>query len=266
MQRNVIAVLFFLVSLLVASCSKVDALFNNGEVISEYRTVDQPFTVVSMFNNVNVMLVQDRHPHLELTCPKNLIGKVITEVKDDTLVIKNENDFNWLRSFDYSIDLTVYYDSLRSVNYCSISKLQSADSLLGMRMQLVDTTGNSIDSIKTRNFTLRILEGSGDIDLTFNCNVLKTVFTNGTSSITLRGYAGYTEHYMKSYGTVHAETMYSNIVKVMSESTNDIYVWSHSSLYAHLDNIGNAYYKGHPWIESRCTSDGRVIPLEQKTN
>lgn len=259
MQRNVIAVLFFLVSLMTTSCSKV---FTNGEPISEYRDVNQPFTVVSMFNNVNVKLVHDHHPHLELTCPKNLIEKVTTEVSNDTLVIRNENKFNWIRSYDYSIDLTVYYDSLRSVNYYSIGQLLSTDSLVGMSMRDNDTIGNSTDTIKTGSFILRILEGSGDIDLTFSCNVLKTVFNNGTSTVTLRGRAGYTEHYMKSYGSVHAETMYSNIVKVMSHSTNDIYVWSHSVLNANLYNIGNAYYKGHPRIESRCTSDGRVIPLE----
>ena len=258
MHRNVIAVLFFLVSLMVTSCNK----FTNGEPVTEYRDVNQPFTVVSMFNNVNVKLVQDRHPHLELTCPKNLIEKVTTEVSHDTLIIRNENNFNWIRSYDYSIDLTVYFDSLRSVNFYSIGQLLSNDSLVGMSVRANDTTGNSTDTIKTGYFILRILEGSGDIDLTFSCNILKTVFNNGTSTVTLRGRAGYTEHYMKSYGAVHAETMYSNIVKVMSHSTNDIYVWPHSTLYANLYNIGNTYYKGHPWIESRCTCDGRVIPLE----
>ncbi len=262
MQRNVIAVLFFLVSLMVTSCSKVEALFINGEPVTEYRDVNQPFTVVSMFNNVNVKLVHDRHPHLELNCPKNLVEKVTTEVKNDTLVIRNENNFNWIRSFDYSIDLTVYYDSLRSVNFYSIGQLLSTDSLVGMKTQAVDTAQNANDSIKRGNFVLRILEGSGDIDLTFNCNILKTVFNNGTSTVTLRGRAGYTEHYMKSYGAVHAETMYCNIVKVMSHSTNDIYVWPHSELYAYLYNIGNTYYKGNPWIDARCTNYGRVIPLE----
>ena len=263
MQRNVIAILFFLVSLIVTSCSKMDALFKNGEPVTEYRDVNQPFTVVSMFNNVNVRLVQDRHPRLELTCPKNLIEKITTEVDNDTLVIRNENNFNWIRSFDYNIDLTVYYDSLRSINFYSIGQLLSTDSLVGMKAQVVDTVGNVNDSIKRGIFILRILEGSGDIDLTFNCNILKTVFNNGTSTVTLKGRAGYTEHYMKSYGVIHAENMYSNIVKVMSHSTNDIYVWAHSTFHAHLHNIGNAYYKGHPWIESECTSDGRVIPMEE---
>ena len=262
MQRNVIAILFILVSLVTTSCQKIDALFNNGEPITEYRSVDQQFTVVSMFNNVNVKLVQDHHPHLELTCPKNLIEKITTEVKNDTLVIRNENDFNWLRNYDYSIDLTVYYDSLRSINYCSIAELRSLDSIIGMKAQSIDSTEIGIDTIMTNNFILRILEGSGDINLTFNCNILKTVFNNGTSKVILKGYAGYAEHYLKSYGVIHAEDLNSNIIQVMSHSTNDAYVWAQSTLYAYLYNIGNVYYKGHPWIEADCKSDGRVIKLE----
>lgn len=262
MKRNAIAVLFFLVSLLLASCSKVDALFNNGEAITEQRSVGHKFSVVSMYNNVNVNLVQDNNPHLELTCPKNLIGKITTEVIDDTLIIMNRNDFNWLRNYDYNIDLTVYFDSLRSINYCSIGSLHSSDSLKGMMTQSIDSLDNVLDTIKTHNFILRIQEGSGDIDLNFDCQVLKTVFRNGTSKVTLHGSAGYTEHYLNSYGTIHAEDMYSNIVKVHSSSTNDIYVWAKTALYVKLSNIGNVYYKGSPWIEQQCTSDGRVIKLE----
>ena len=126
MQRNVIAVLFSLVSLMFTSCQKM--VFSNGEPITEERSVDESFTVVSMFNNVNVKLVHSQHPRLELTCPKNLIEKVTTEVKGDTLVVRNENDFNWIRSYDYSIDLTVYYDSLRS-------------SAVGYQSQILDVLG-----------------------------------------------------------------------------------------------------------------------------
>ena len=256
MRRNVIVVLFSLVSLMVTSCSKLDAFFNNGEPVNEYRNVSHPFTVIQMFNNVNVTLVHSSHPHLELNCPKNLIGKVTTEVSGDTLIVKNENEHNWIRSFDYSIDLTVYYDSLRSINYYSIGDLRSSDSIFGMMKQ------NSADTTATRSFTLRVLEGSGDIDLTFSCGVVKTVFRNGTSKVTLRGYANYAEHYQDSYGTIHAETMYANIVKVLSKSTNDTYVWPRITLYATLHSIGNVYYKGQPWIEQDCSNYGRVLPME----
>lgn len=262
MKRNVIAVLFFLVSLMAASCSKMDQLFNNGEPVTERREVAHRFSAISMYNNVNVKLVQSSYPHLELTCPKNLIEKVTTEIEGDTLVIKNENEYNWLRSFDYSIDLTVYYDSLRQINFASVGDLLCTDSIKGIAEQAIDSTGGFIDTITIHNFNLNINEGCGDIDLTFNCNVVKNNFGNGTSKVTFRGKAEYTEIIMRSYGVVHAESLNSNFVRVQSHSTNDAYVWARSKLTVWLYSIGNVYYKGNPWVVKECTSDGQVIKLE----
>ena len=262
MKRNVIAVLFFLVSLIAASCSKVDELFSKGEPVTEQREVGHRFNTVSMYNNVNVKLIHDTHPHLELTCPKNLIDKVTTEIEGDTLYIKNENDFNWLRSYDYSIDLTVYYDSLRQVNFASVGDLLSTDSIKGIMEMSIDTAGGVADTVRTRSFNLNINEGCGDIDLTFDCSVVKNNFTNGTSHVTMRGIAEYTEIIMRSYGVVHAENLYSNFVRVQSHSTNDAYVWARTKLTVWLYSIGNVYYKGNPWIVKDCTSDGQVIKLE----
>lgn len=261
MKRKRIAILFFLVSLL-ASCSKVDALFSNGEHVTEQRTLSQRFNAISMFNNVNVKLVQDNRQHLELTCPKNLIGKVTTEVIGDTLFIKNENDFNWLRSFDYSIDLTVYFDSLQTINYASIGNLICTDSIKGIGEQFIDTTEYGIDTIWSRKIFLNINEGCGNVDLTVNCNILKNDFSNGTSEVTLRGKVGYAEHYLRSYGIVHAEHLNSNIASVSSESTNDIYVWARTILTAHIYSIGNVYYKGNPWLAIDGNGEGQVIKLE----
>ena len=261
MKRNVIAVLFFLVSLMFASCSKMEALFTNGEPITEQRSLNHPFNAIKMYNNVNVKLVQDNYPRLELTCPKNLIEKVTTEIDDDTLVIKNENDYNWLRSFDYSIDLTVYYDSLRQIDFASVGELRGTDSIRGIRELTIDSTDAVIDTIWARTFNLNVKEGCGDIDLTFNCNVVKSNFSNGTSLVTLRGVAEYTEIIMRSYGAVHAENLNSNFVRVQSHSTNDAYVWARAKLTVWLYSIGNVYYKGNPWIVKECTNDGQVFKL-----
>lgn len=262
MKRKHIAVLFFLVSLLTVSCSKMDQLFNNGEPVTECRNIGQRFSAISMFNNVNVRLVHDNHPRLELTCPKNLIGKVTTEFDGDTLIIKNENEYNWLRSYDYSIDLTVYYDSLRQINFASVGDLICTDSIRGMGELVVDSMEFDIDTLWNRSFYLNINEGSGDIDLTFKCDVIKNQFNNGTSKVTMRGISGYTEIIMRSYGVVHAEAMESNFVRVQSHSTNDAYVWAKTGLRVWLYSIGNVYYKGNPWIVQQCEGDGRLIKIE----
>ncbi len=283
MKRNVIAVLFSLVSLIATSCSKLDHLFNNGNPIHETRELEQPFRAISMYNNINVKLAHDNHPHLELTCPENLIDKVTTEIEGDTLIIKNENDYNWLRSFDYSIDLTVYYDSLQLIKYASIGSLTSeeGDSIKGVSILQIDTlytidtsfnTDGTIVSIDTtmdivtispRNFFININEGSGNINLSIDCDVLKNNFNNGTSYVTMSGKAEYTEINMRSYGLIHAENLNSNFVRVQSHSTNDAYVWARTKLTAWLYSIGNVYYKGHPELLKYCTSDGQVIKLNE---
>ena len=262
MRRIIIAVLFSLVSLMMASCSKMETLFTNGEPVTEQRGLGHHFEAIKMYNNVNVKLVHDNHPRLELTCPKNLIEKVTTEIDGDTLVIKNENDYNWLRSYDYSIDLTVYYDSLRQIDFASIGDLRCTDSIRGIQELTIDSTHAVIDTIWARTFNLNVKEGCGDIDLTFNCNVVKNNFSNGTSLVTLRGIAEYTEIIMRSFGTVHAENLNSNFVRVQSHSTNDAYVWARTKLTVWLYSIGNVYYKGNPWIVQECTNDGQVFKLE----
>lgn len=261
MKRNLTAVLFSLVSLLTASCSKV--VFSNGEPITETRSIEGRFTAITMYNNVNVRLVHSDRPHLELTCPKNLIGNIVTELSatGDTLVIKNENAFNWIRSYDYSIDLTVYYDSLREINYASTGDLVCTDSIRGVSLPTTDTTGNGIETLWMHSFYLNIHEGSGDIDLTLSCETLKNDFKNGTSKLTLRGQVGYAEHYLRSYGVIHAETIASNIVSVCNYSVNDLYVRTRSLLIARTYNNGNVYYKGDPTVRMEIHGEGQVIKL-----
>lgn len=263
MKRSHIAALFFLVSLLTSSCSKI--AFSNGEPITESRPIGRNFTSISVYNNINVKLIHSNEPRLELTCPKNLIDNIVTElsVTGDTLVIRNDNTLNWIRSYDYSIDLTVYYDQLREINYASICELVSADSLTGVVAQFIDSTSQTIDTIMAYGFNLNVIEGSGPIDLMVKCEMLRINFTNGTSDVTIRGTVGYAEFLTRSYGVIHAENVAANLVRVQSESTNDVYAWARSNLTAWLYSIGNVYYKGDPEIVvEACTSDGRVIRME----
>ena len=255
MKRELIAALFFLASLTLVSCSK----FSNGEPVTEQRNVGH-FETLCMYSNVNVNLIHSSHPHMELTCPKNLIDNIFTEVVGDSLVIRNDNNFNWLRRYDYTINLNVYYDSLREINFASTARLVSVDTLRGMSM---------LDSLETNvhGFTLRVTEGCGDIDLTFNCDVLYDRFTNGTSSVVLHGQTAYSEHDLQSYGTVNALDLNSNFVRVQSRSTNDAYVFVRNGggLRTKIYSLGSIYYKGHPaaqYTSHESYGEGRLIQLE----
>lgn len=264
MKRKSIVLLFFLVSLTLFSCNKIDGLFSNGKPVTESRNLDSRFNSISMFNNISVELVKSDSQHIELTCPENLIDKITTKLKGDSLIIRNENDFNWLRSYDYECKLTVFYDSINQIEYASNGNLTARDSLKGFTVldTIKDISGNDSLIIKNKTFYLNITEGSGDIDLTFNCNILKDEFSNGTATVRLQGEAGYAEHLLRSYGKLDARNLNSNIITILSNTTNDAFIWARTQIKAEVNSIGNVYYKGNPYIEKYISGEGNVYPIE----
>ena len=264
MKRISIVLLFLLISLIPVSCNKTGYIFSNGEPITQDRCLNEPFSAVRMYDNVNVELIRSSDPHIELTCPRNLIDRITTSVEGNALIIKNENKYNWLRSFDYECNMKVFYDSIKEIEFASIGHLTAKDSLRGIIVfdTLKDTSGNDSVIIKNRTLFLEITEGSGDIDLTINCNILQTQLSNGTSKITLKGEAGYAEHLLRSYGRLDAKELNSNIITIQSNTTNDAYIWARTRLTVEIGSIGNVYYKGDPDTIKIIHGDGQVLPIE----
>lgn len=264
MKRSSIVLLFSLVSLMAVSCSKSGNIFSNGKPVTQERQLDTRFDAVRMHNNVNVELIQSNTPHIEITCPENLIDRITANVEDGMLVIRNENKFNWLRNFDYECNMKVFYDSINRIEFASIGNLTTRDSLRGFAVfdTIKDIEENDSTIIKKQTFNLNVTEGSGDIDLLFSCDILKNGISNGTSDVTLKGNVGYAEHLLKSYGKLDARDLNTNIITIQSNTTNDAYIWARAQIYVEINSIGNVYYKGHPYIEKTINGDGNVFPIE----
>ena len=269
-------VLFFLVSFIAVSCNK------NNSIVSLSRTVD-PFQAICMKDNINVRLKhsdsQNPTGTIELKYPEKLMEKIVTETKENTLFISNNQLFNWTDTYD-DCSLTVYFDSLREIQYESLGFLISDDTIYGMKKTKSDTIivyNDSISSFDTiikpsqsRSFRLFVNSGCGDIDLTLKVQVYKGEYGLGTSKITLKGERtygdtlSYSEHVSRFFGRIDASELESEIVVVSSESPNDILVWVNNRLEANLRYLGDVYYKKgqKPIIfDTICTHGGHVKPL-----
>lgn len=249
MKRKTLVLLYFLVSLGFVSCSKLEGVFCVGDPVDQERTPNASFHFISMHDNINVTLEQSSRPRLELTCPENLIDKMVTEVIDDTLFIRNENTLEWLHDLDYDCHLTVFYDSLQEVRFYSKGYLRCNNPIHGMgtfesATMTIDTVTNDTLYTPVKSFYLKICEGSGDIDLVFDCDVMKTFYHHGTSDVRLSGRAGYSEHIAEAYGPIHAEELNSNFVRATNSSTNNIYVSFRTGLRVWISSIGKIYFRG----------------------
>ena len=275
MKRNLILLLIFVVAeLLLASCQKLDdSLY--GELTTTEIPLESDFKSIFVYNNVNVLLKHSNNPRIELSCPSKLADKITCNITGDTLYIRNENDFNLNFSTNYTCEMTIYYDVLRSIDFASIGylKCDPNDSIRGFIAppSFTDTIISDsllVDTIvDLDHFYLYISEGSGDIDLTFSCNLIKLFFINGTSKVTFRGKANYCEFYLRSYGQLDARYLNANFVRISNASSNDAYVWATrdqelSGLKAWIYSRGNIYYKGHPSITFEKHGEGNLIPLD----
>lgn len=277
MKRNLaLLVIFVVTELLLASCQKMDDRLY-GEVTTVELPIDSPFKSIFIYNNLSVTLKQSRNTKIELTCPSKLADKISYTINGDTLYLRNENDFHLDFSTNYPCEMTVYYDTLRSIDYASIGYLKCDlnDSIRGYSEPL--TVNDSIvnDSVfndtitKPECFFLSINEGSGDIDLTFSCPLIKVFFNNGTSKVKFSGKSHYCDYYLRSYGQFDARNLKSNYVRISNASPNDAFVWAIKDtenpvgLIARIYSRGNIYYKGNPTITFVNQGQGRIIPLQE---
>ena len=255
MKRKLDIFLLACISVLLGSCDK----FSNGDVVEKEYTLSEPFQVVEMRDNVNVTLkhcdADHRSGFIHIETGENLIDRITTEIEEyvdeenDTikfnkLVIRNENTMDYLRPYDYTLEMTVYYDTIYSLIFNSNATIVT-DTLRGYNILTHFTSydGNEFDSLAPC-LNLEVCDGSGDFTVLLNCCKLKTRYLSGTSTITIKGTSassivtgGYNCH-----GIIDGKEMEANWSQVSYAGTNTVYVKTFDQLYLYNYNIGRIYY------------------------
>ena len=86
--------LFLLLTMILIACGKensFDLFKSTGPIVREQRTVDGTFEKISLNNNINLVLTQGNLTTIEVEAGNNLLAEIKTEIKNNTLTIKNLN-------------------------------------------------------------------------------------------------------------------------------------------------------------------------------
>ena len=274
MKRKLDILLLACISLLCFSCKK----FSNGDVTERQYIVDSPFQVIELCDNVNVKL-----KHSDAANPtgkvivktgENLIDLITTKIEEqaievdtdygtDTLffnklVIRNENTLDFLRPYDYTLDMTVYYDTLLKIFFNS-NGIITTDTLRGYEYLTDFSTDN--DSVPgtfyslAPNLLLEIEGGSGEFTVLTNCYRLITKYAQGTSNINVKGLVERAETFgdYESHGIINGIDLEANLYhRVIYYGTNTVYAKAFRRIIAKNDNIGRIFY-------ARYAKPGKVI-------
>lgn len=229
-----------------------------GPIVTETREFSEFFCRIKMHDNVDVELISGNEQKVEITAGENLMQKIKTTLTDDScLIIANENECNWVRSYDKPLKVRVYYKEMETIYYHSVGNLTSMDTIRGFLTQIQQ------DSSYRKYFSIFVEEGSGDIDLKVNCEWNSIVLLYGTAAIKVSGYSHVNFINSYSYGYIDAQYLITNHTYANLTGSNDCRVRAKNELSVTITNIGDMYYYGNPQKVSReGNGKGRLLKME----
>ncbi len=219
-----------------------DCTKSNGKIISETREL-KPFKKLEVHDRIEIEIFLKNQFQVEIEAGKNLISKIITEVKDSCLIIKNLNRCNFMRDPSKKIKMKIYMPFLLSIHHVGYGDIFLRDTL-------------ETDSIAFSN------EGNGDIHLLTRSKIVYGA-SYASGDIYLEGTTNHLYFHFNGSNFLYAKDLFvKEYAYISSFSIGDAYVYTNSWLDGELRGTGNLYYKGNPEIFiQKITKGGKIIPI-----
>lgn len=220
-----------------------DCFKSTGNIETEMRSL-AIFNRIEVEDNVNVFIRFDDEHKAEVTSGKNLLSMIETEVRDQTLFIRNNNKCNWVRSFKKPVNVTVYCEYL--------------DELIARGFGTVET----LDTIQQATFYSEQWLASGEVKLLLNTNEVYIKSHTGPADFDCRGTTDFLYSYNSSQGILDLRHLKANDAFVWNKGTGNIYVQVEDSLEVLIESVGDIYYSGNPGtIIHTGSGSGELLPL-----
>jgi hypothetical protein len=235
-----------IVLLMLSSCGgeqKDDCITKLGKVVSEQRDV-LPFDKLYVEDRIKVFLVQDsiNYGRIELNGPSNLLNQIESTVTDNQLRLINTNTCNFIRSFNYDINVYVYIKELTEIHLESIAEVVSNDTI-------------------NINFLNIFHPALSDINLILSGDEVFIRSRNSASTI-LRGNLRVLKGSIEEISNLDAQYLVCEEVYIDTHSPLDCYINATKGMYLKILNSGNIFYINEPTdykILAEQTGSGQLL-------
>lgn len=235
-----------IVLLMLSSCGgeqKDDCITKLGKVVSEQRDV-LPFDKLYVEDRIKVFLVQDsiNYGRIELNGPSNLLNQIESTVTDNQLRLINTNTCNFIRSFNYDINVYVYVKELTEIHLESIAEVVSNDTI-------------------NINFLNIFHPALSDINLILSGDEVFIRSRNSASTI-LRGNLRVLKGSIEEISNLDAQYLVCEEVYIDTHSPLDCYINATKGMYLKILNSGNIFYINEPTdykILAEQTGSGQLL-------
>ncbi|WP_418514067.1 head GIN domain-containing protein [Corallibacter sp.] len=197
----------------------------NGKMTTVTRTTAS-YDGVYCGGFMDFELVKGKEGSIIIEGEENLIDYIITEVKDNKLIVKTKKNVNLKTSINKSIKITIPFEEINLVSLTGSGDLWTKDVL-------------DVSDLKVS------LTGSGDINLTSKNKTLESHLT-GSGDIIFKGSTKNLKVMISGSGDVNASKLISDNTVVAISGSGDVSVVSNESLKAHVSGSGDIEYSGNP--------------------
>ncbi len=200
----------------------------NGNVTTITRTTPD-YNGISCAGDFDYILVSGTEGKITIEGEENLLKYIITEVKNNRLEVKTENNINLKPSLNKTIKVTIPFKDIDNISLAGSGDLTNTDTIKAIDLKVS-------------------LAGSGDITLTVEANFVKGNVA-GSGDLTLKGNTNNLEAKVAGSGDFHGFNLQANNTEVSIAGSGDAKVVSNESLKARIAGSGNIEYKGNPKTE-----------------
>ena len=222
------ATLLFLSTTHAQWWEKGEKVKGNGKVTTITRTTGD-YNGISCAGSFDYVLVAGTEGKITIEGEENLLKHVVTEVKNNKLVVKTEKNINLKPSMGKNIKVTIPFQDIDDIALAGNGDLTNTDPINATELNIS-------------------LAGSGDIVLTVETNSVKGRLA-GSGDLTLKGNTSNLDAQIAGSGDFHGFDLQANTTEVSIAGSGDAEVVSKEKLKARIAGSGDITYKGNPKIE-----------------
>ncbi|MEL6303516.1 MAG: head GIN domain-containing protein [Bacteroidota bacterium] len=243
--------MFLLSAILLLSCNgeNVPDCFQNAGEIQRIPVEVEPFSQITVFENLNLVLRQGEEQQVELESGEFLLNEISATVEAGRLILRNENNCNFVR--DYGIS-TVY------VTAPNISEIRSSTGGLISSDGVLTYPNLALISESFNNPETETTDGSFDLELE---NKRVSIAVNGIAFFEIRGR---TEDFVVFVASgdsrIEAENLVAQNAEVNHRGTNDVFVNPQQRISGVIRGTGDVIsFNRPPEIEVEEIFNGRLL-------
>ncbi|OMP30906.1 head GIN domain-containing protein [Mangrovimonas sp. DI 80] len=210
----------------------------NGNVTTITRTTSD-YNTISCAGSFDYVLVKGTEGQIILEGEANLLEYIVTEVKNERLIIKVENSANLRTSSNKPIKITIPFTDIEKVSFAGSGDLWNEDTIV------------------SNHFDVE-MAGSGDLKISVEANTVEASLA-GSGDLVLSGNTTSLEASVAGSGDLEAYKLISNNTDVSVAGSGSAKVYSKEILKARVAGSGSVSYKGNPAKEdTKVSGSGRI--------